>query len=69
MVDGFDEILIRLLQQQMVKAQRRLHIREITKKKIQNNSNINEEDINYDQNLGTTTTTINFKDYSLILMN
>ena len=25
------------------------------------NSNIKEEDINYDQNLGTTTTTINFK--------
>ena len=26
-----------------------------------NNPNINEEDIDYDQNLGTTTITINFK--------
>ena len=38
--------------------QRRLYIREIA---IKNNPNINEEDINYDQNLGTTTTTIKFK--------
>ena len=56
--EKYSEKIWQILQQLIVKAQRRLHIREIAKK---NNPNINEEDINYDQNPGTTTTTINFK--------
>ena len=54
----YAEKIWQILQQLIIKAQRRLHVREIAKK---NNPNINEEDINYDQNIGTTTTTINFK--------
>ena len=39
--------------------------------KKKTNSNIKEEDINYDQNLGTTTTTINLKNilYNSLLKN
>ena len=54
----YSEKIWQLLQQLITKTQGRLHIKEIAQK---NHQNINEEDINYDQNLGTTTTTINFK--------
>ena len=54
----YSEKIWSCFQQFLNKAQRRLHIKEQAKRV---NPEILEENINYDQNLGSPTTTINYK--------
>jgi len=64
----YSEKIWSCFQQLLNKAQRRLHIKEQAKRV---NPEILEENINYDQNLGSPTTTINYKNilYNIPLKN